>query len=56
MLITRAAGGREKIGKALKNLRRRPQSFKSLRAYVAATAQVEEAELAILIIKRELHP
>ena len=56
MMITRAEGGRRKTGKALKALRRNPRSYNALRDYVAATTQTEEAELAILAIKRELHP
>jgi hypothetical protein len=53
-LITRAAGGRMDARKALNRMRHKPQSFDWLRRYVAASTQVEEAELALLKIKKEL--
>jgi hypothetical protein len=54
LLITQAAGGRYNAHQALKKMKRNPRSFAWLRAYVAASTQVEEAELQLLRIKREL--
>ena len=54
LLITRAAGGRHAAHEALKRMKRNPKSFAWLRAYVTASTQVEEAELQLLRIKREL--
>jgi len=54
LLITRAAGGRHAAHEALKRMKRNPRSFAWVRAYVTASTQVEEAELALLRIKREL--
>ena len=54
LLITRAAGGRHAAHEALKRMKRHPRSFAWVRAYVTASTQVEEAELALLKIKKEL--
>jgi hypothetical protein len=54
LLVTRAAGGRHAAHEALKRMKRYPQSFEALRKYVTASTQVEEAELALLRIKKEL--
>jgi hypothetical protein len=53
-LITRAAGGRRNAHEALKQMKRAPKNPLWLRRYVAASTQVEEAELQLLRIKREL--
>jgi hypothetical protein len=53
-LITRASGARGKASGALKMMKREPHSLGWLRRYVAASTQVEEAELQLLRIKREL--
>ena len=52
--ITRAEGGRSKAWEAIRKMRLRPTSFKAVRDYVAASTMVEEAELQLLRIKREL--
>jgi hypothetical protein len=54
LLVTQAACGRHNAHEALKKMKRWPQSFTWLRAYVAASTQVEESELQLLRIKREL--
>jgi hypothetical protein len=54
LLVTRAAGGRHAAHEALKRMKRNPRSFEWLKRYVTAAAQVEEAELALLRIKKEL--
>lgn len=54
LLITRAASGRTKASRSIKMMKQQPQSFAWLRSYVAASTQVEEAEIALLRIKREL--
>ena len=54
LLITQAASGRYSAHQALKKMKRNPKSFAHLRAYVAASTQVEEAELALLRIKKDL--
>jgi hypothetical protein len=54
LLITRAAGGRHAAHEALKRMKRNPRSFAWLRNYVTASTQVEEAELQLLRIKKEL--
>ena len=53
-LITRAAAGRGKASGALKMMNKDRTSFAWVRRYVTAAAQVEEAELALLKIKKEL--
>lgn len=55
LLITRAAGGRHAAHDALKKMKRWPRSFAWVRAYVTASTQVEEAELQLLRIKRDLN-
>jgi hypothetical protein len=55
LTITRAEAGRSKAWEAIRKMRRRPTSFKAVRDYVAASTMVEEAELALLRIKRELN-
>lgn len=54
LLITRAASGRSKASQALKMMAKDKHSFGWLRRYVAASTQVEEAELALLRIKKDL--
>ncbi len=54
MLITRAEMGRERAWSALRRMRRRKKALSALRDYVAAAAMLEEAEIALLKIKREL--
>ncbi len=54
MLITRAEMGRERAWTALRRMRRQKKALAALRDYVAASAMLEEAELALLKIKREL--
>jgi hypothetical protein len=54
LLITRAAGGRHAAHEALRKMKRSPKSLAWVRAYVTASTQVEEAELALLRIKKEL--
>jgi hypothetical protein len=54
LLITRAGSGRSKASQALKMAQKDPHSFGWLKRYVAASTQVEEAELALLKIKKEL--
>ena len=54
LLVTRAAGGRHAANEALKRMKRNPRSFAWLRNYVTASTQVEEAELQLLRIKKEL--
>ena len=53
-LITRAASGRRNASQALKMMGKDKRSLGWLRRYVAASAQVEDAELQLLRIKREL--
>ena len=53
-LITRAAAGRGKASGALKMMAKDKTSFAWVRRYVTAAAQVEEAELALLRIKKDL--
>lgn len=52
--ITRAEAGRSKAWEAIRKMRRRPTSFKAVRDYVAASTMVEEAELALRQIKKDL--
>jgi hypothetical protein len=52
LTITRAEAGRLRAWEALRKMRRRPKSFKAVRDYVAASTMVEEAELALLRIKK----
>lgn len=54
LLITRAASGRRAASQALKMMNKDRHSLGWLRRYVAASTQVEEAELALLRIKKEL--
>jgi hypothetical protein len=54
LLITRASSGRGRASQALKMIKNEPASFGWLKRYVAASTQVEEAELALLKIKREI--
>lgn len=54
LLITRAADGRRKASQALKMMAKDRHSIGWVRRYVAASAQVENAELALLKIKKEL--
>jgi hypothetical protein len=54
MLITRAEMGRERAWSALRRMRRQRKALAALRDYVAAAAMLEEAEIALLKIKREL--
>jgi hypothetical protein len=54
MLVTRAAGARGKANGALKMMAKDKSSFAWVRRYVTASTQVEEAELALLRIKKEL--
>jgi hypothetical protein len=56
LLITRAASGRRNVNQALKMLNRGSRSFVALRRYVAASTQVEECELALQRIKKDLSP
>jgi hypothetical protein len=53
-LITRAASGRSRASQSLKMMKHEPHSLGWLRRYVAASTQVEEAELQLLRIKKEL--
>lgn len=53
-LITRAEQGRERASSALRRMRRQKKAIAALRDYVAAAAMVEEAEIALLKIKREI--
>lgn len=52
--ITRAEAGRSRAWEALRKMRRRPNSFKAVRDYVAASTMVEEAELALRQIRKDL--
>jgi hypothetical protein len=54
MLITRAEMGRERAWTALRRMRRQKKALAALRDYVAASAMVEESELALLKIKRDI--
>ena len=54
LLITRAAGARSAASQSLKQMRRDPSSLGWLRRYVIASAQVENAELELIKIKKEL--
>lgn len=54
LLITRAEMGRERAWSALRRMRRQKKALAALRDYVAASAMVEEAEIELLKIKREL--
>ncbi len=54
LLITRAEQGRERAWSALRRMRRQTKAIAALRDYVAAAAMVEEAEIALLKIKREI--
>ncbi len=54
MLITRAEMGRERAWSALRRMRRQKKALAALRDYVAASTMVEEAEIELLKIKREL--
>ena len=56
LLITRAAQGRRNASQALKMMATNKTSMGWVRRYVAASAQVEEAELQLLRIKRDLTP
>jgi hypothetical protein len=53
-LITRAEQGRARAWSALRRMRRQKKGMAALRDYVAAAAMTEEAELALLKIKREI--
>jgi hypothetical protein len=54
LLITRASSGRKNASQALKMMSKDRASLGWLRRYVAASAQVEECELALQRIKKEL--
>lgn len=53
-LISRAEMGRERAWTALRKLRRQKVGKTALRDYVAAAAMLEEAELALMRIKKEI--
>lgn len=55
LLITRAASGRSKASQALKMMNKDRNSLGWLRRYVAASTQVEEAELQLLRIRKDLN-
>lgn len=54
LAINVAAAGRRDAAHALKMMAREPQSFGWLRRYVLASTKVEQAELALQKIKREI--
>lgn len=53
LTVTRAEAGRLRAWEAIRKMRRRPTSFKAVRDYVAASTMVEEAELALLRMKKD---
>lgn len=54
LAVNVASAGRRNASHALKMMAHEPQSFAWLRRYVLASSQVEEAELALLKMKREI--
>lgn len=53
LAVNVATAGRRNASHALKMMAHEPQSFAWLRRYVLASTQVEEAELALLRMKKD---